>query len=245
MRTTQPNASTPQASRQAVVASYNHHYRKLGQLRETDAFYRWVLDCLEVQAPGPLLDMACGEGHLVKFARQRGVNAVGIDFSPSAIQWAQQIVASNRVSVADGQRLPFGSGSFSYVTNLGSLEHFASPERGLREARRVLRQDGRLALLLPNSHYLLDIIWHVWRRGYPVSHHQEIERFGTAGEWGDLIKQNGFWIEATYRYNLRFPQTRSDWKWYFRWPRKLLYPLLSPLTPFHLSYSFLYLCRPN
>ncbi len=243
MKAKNTTAEAETIDRQAVIASYDEHYAAEGQLRDTDAFYQWVLARMDVCAPGALLDVACGEGHLIKYARQQGLDAVGIDFSPNAVSLAQRITHANLFSVADAETLPFADGSFQYVTNLGSLEHFAHPERGLAEMRRVLAAGGLLALILPNSYYLLDIVWHVWRRGYPVSHRQEIERFGTIGEWRDLIEENGLRVEKVYKYNLCFPRTEHDWRWYLRSPLKFAYPLTSPFVPLNLAYSFLYLCR--
>jgi hypothetical protein len=46
-----------------------------------------------------------------------------------------------------------------------------------------------------------------------------------------------------YKYNFRFPRSASDWGWYRRHPRKFLNLLLAPVTPFNLSYHFLFICR--
>jgi ubiquinone/menaquinone biosynthesis C-methylase UbiE len=148
------------------------------------------------------------------------------------------------VAIADGERLPFADQVFDYVTNLGSLEHFCSPEQGLLEMRRVLKPGGAVALVLPNSYYLLDILWHVWRRGYPVSHKQMIERFATAGEWRDLIQAHGFRVRRSLKYNFCWPRSSADFRWYARYPRKIPYFALSLVTPLNLSYSFLFICEP-
>jgi SAM-dependent methyltransferase len=145
----------------------------------------------------------------------------------------------------NGEALPFADNSFDFVTNLGSLEHFVDPGLGLREMKRVLRSGGLIGLLVPNSYYLLDIVWHVWRRGYPVSHSQTIERFATAGQWSDLLKENGLQICETHKYNLCFPKTIYDLRWYLRSPLKLAFPLAAPMTPFNLSYSFFFICSKS
>jgi SAM-dependent methyltransferase len=186
--------------------------------------------------------VACGEGHLLNFADQEGLRPWGIDFSPRAIQTARRRSGAYHLAIANGEQLPFADQSFDYVTNLGSLEHFASPEQGLAEMRRVLKPGGLAVLVLPNSYYLLDILWHVWLHGYPVSHHQAIERFATFGEWRDLIQSHGLRVRRGYKYNLAFPRSLADWRWYARHPRKLAYVLTSPFTPFNLSYSFLFIC---
>jgi SAM-dependent methyltransferase len=189
-----------------------------------------------------LLDVACGEGHLIRFARQRGVEAFGIDFSLNASLRAQLNVGSPVVALADGEALPFPDGSFDYVMNLGSLEHFLNPLRGVQEVRRLLRHEGQAAFLLPNSYYLADIIWHVWRTGYGVSHRQLLERFATFREWADLLEQGGLRVKKASRYNFCFPRSCDDWRWYLERPQRLLNLLIAPFVPFNLSYSFLYVC---
>ena len=232
------------ALRQAAIERYNDFYTAAGKLRETDAFYQWVLDKLPTRH-GKLLDVACGEGHMVRLAQRHGLVSFGADFSLQAMLTAQRIAGDHIVAVADGEELPFDSRTFDYVTNLGSLEHFVSPARGLQEMHRVVKPDGYVLLLLPNSYYWLDIVWHVWRTGYPVSHSQTIERFATFGEWRSLLEENRFVVVQAHKYNLCWPASLADLNWYARSPRKLVYPLLSPLTPFQLAYSFLFLCRPR
>ena len=231
-----------EASREEIVTAYEQYYAEPGRLRESDAFYRWVLRKMEPVSGSRLLDVACGEGHLGRLASDLGLIVTSIDFSPLAVKLAGEAAGEGSVAVADGQRLPFCSQNFDYIMNLGSLEHFTSLKRGLLEMRRLLKPDGKVALVLPNSYYLLDIIWHVWRRGYPVSHSQVIERFATAGEWVDLIQAHGFIVNEAYKYNMCWPCSFSDLKWYLQFPKKIPYFLLGPFTPFNLSYSFLFIC---
>lgn len=225
----------------AAREQYDEYYKTPGLLRETDAFYNWVLDRLHA-TKGKLLDVASGEGAMVAWAQHRQLQGFGIDFSEIAIHTAARMSQGGTVLTGDGESLPFADNSFDFVTNLGSLEHYVDPGLGLREMKRVLRPSGRLGLLVPNSYYLLDIIWHVWRRGYPVSHSQTIERFASAGQWSDLLRENGLHIHEAHKYNLCFPKTLYDLQWYQRSPLKLTFPLTAPMTPFNLSYSFFFIC---
>lgn len=236
------NRVTPDLIHQ-VVDDYDTFYAEEGELRESDAFYKWVLKKLSPRAESQLLDVACGEGHLLRFAAIQDISCYGVDFSSRALETVQKNVGQSAVLQANGELLPFSRASFEFVTNLGSLEHFVNPDQGLQEMRRVLKPDGLAALILPNSYYLLDIIWHVWRRGYPVSHRQLIERFATYGEWRDLIEANGLTVVKTYKYNLCWPRSAQDWKWYQKRPKQLLSALFGPFTPFNLSYSFLFICK--
>ena len=233
---------TDNVSRDELVASYDALFGSEASLRDTDAFYSWALDRLSPRPGCRLLDVACGEGHLMKLARLGEIEALGIDFSPAAALQTRRNVASSVVAVGDGEVLPFPDESFDYVTNLGSLEHFLHPLRGVQEARRVLRPGGQAAFLLPNSYYLADIIWHVWRTGYSASHRQLLERFATFREWADFLEQGGLQVKSAYKYNFCFPRSRRDWSWYTSRPQRLLHLLLAPVVPFNLSYSFLYIC---
>lgn len=231
-------------SKNEIVQRYNEIYKKKGNLRDVDALYRWVLNLLAPSPGQALLDVGCGEGILVRYATERGLVAWGIDISWEAVQLAR-IGSQGRILVSEGESLPFKSESFDYVTNLGSLEHFFDPIQGIYEMKRVLKSSGLAAILLPNSYYIGDIIWHVWRTGYGPRHKQPLERFATFGEWRDLLERGGLQIIRVFKYNFMFPRTPEDWRWYFGRPRKLLYLLLAPFVPFNLSYSFLFLCKKS
>jgi 2-polyprenyl-3-methyl-5-hydroxy-6-metoxy-1,4-benzoquinol methylase len=50
-----------------------------------------ILDAIRARAPKRLLDMGCGEGWLVRAAREMGADAVGIDGSEALIEAAQKL----------------------------------------------------------------------------------------------------------------------------------------------------------
>ncbi len=231
------------SNKSEILTKYDEMYSAPGHLRDADALYRWTLNKLAPQRGQRLLDVACGEGVLVRLAQEQGLDVVGIDLIYKATLLARKDLPVSVVLVADGEKLSFPDASFDYVTNLGSLEHFLSPLSGIQEMRRVLKPSGRAAILLPNSYYLADIVWNVWRTGYGPNHKQPLERFATYGEWKDLLEEGGLFVERGYKYNFRFPRSKSDWRWYFQHPRKFLYLMAAPFLPFHLSYSFLYVCR--
>ena len=225
-----------------VANIYDDLFKGEGRLRDSDSFYNWVLDRLHPDPGCKLLDVACGEGLLIKAARERGVNAIGIDLSAQAAKLSVRRLGVQVVAVANGEKLPFQAHSFDYVTNIGSLEHFFNPSTGIQEMKRIMKPGGRAAYVLPNSYYLVDLIWQVWRTGYGPSHKQPMEMFATFREWWELLEKHGMQVNKAYKYNFCFPRTRGDYRWYRQHPKKILNLLLSPIIPFNFSNHFLYIC---
>jgi len=226
-----------------ISAEYDRRFSE-GSLRETDSFYQWVLKCLSPNPMKSILDVSCGEGHLLKWAvRLYGMDGWGIDLSSAALRVSRQNLPQAKLVRCDGISLPFPDSTFDYITNLGSLEHYTDVLRGIKEMARVLKPEGKIAILLPNSYYLIDIVWSVWRTGYGPSHQQPLERFATVGEWKNALQNGGLEVVCTYAYNFRFPKSGADWRWYKERPSRLLKLLLAPFVPFNLAYSFLFIGR--
>jgi ubiquinone/menaquinone biosynthesis C-methylase UbiE len=245
MKPTLDKSSDQSITKDELVESYDILFSSPGKLRDSDALYRWVIELLDLQPGQTLLDIGCGEGILLRHAEQRGVNSIGVDLSFAGAKMAKNLLENKIIALGDGENLPFGNQSFDFATNIGGLEHFLNPDLGLDEMRRILRPGGYALLILPNSHYLVDIIWQVMRTGYSVSHKQALERFATFREWWDFIESHGFRVNKADKYNLCFPRSSEDWRWYRAHPRKILNLLVSPLIPFNLSYHFIYICTPN
>ena len=237
--------SSSEVHPKAVRQAYDQAYRESDFLRDTDASYRWALRKLEVIPGSRLLDIAFGLGIMLKEAQRKGVDVSGVEISTTAAMIVQQSLPNARLCLAFGELLPFAENSFDFVTILGSLEHFLDPAKGLQEINRVLKPDGRAAILLPNGYYLPDMILKVWLKGYGPSHHQMVERFGAANEWRAFLEENGLRVLKKYKYNFKLPQTVGDWEWFLKHPKKLIPPILGIFIPFNFSFSFLYICSPK
>lgn len=99
---------------------------------------------------GILVDVGCGNGWFAGLAQRVGWRSVGVDISITALSSAQRLW-SLPVLEADGIHLPFDDESVSVVVMRHTLEHIPFPDRAVKEAYRVLRPGGHLALEVPNA----------------------------------------------------------------------------------------------
>jgi len=100
-------------------------------------------------APGRLLDVGCGGGHLLQVAGGAGWHAIGSDLSYAACVAAR--VAGAVVTQSQAGALPFRDGALDVVTLVNVLDHTVSARRTLDEAARVLRPGGLLVVRVPNG----------------------------------------------------------------------------------------------
>jgi SAM-dependent methyltransferase len=95
-------------------------------------FHRQLLDACP---DGRILDIGSGTAHIK-------------EFRPDIV--STDILSFPGIdTVADAHRLPFADGSFAGVVMLDVLHHLERPIEFLKEASRVLRSGGRLAMMEP------------------------------------------------------------------------------------------------
>lgn len=107
-----------------------------------------------------LLEVGCGEGHYLDAFRERfGCEAYGVDISVPAIEAAAARHPALHLVVANADRaLPYADASFGAVASI-------TARRNPAEFRRVLRDDGRLLLVVPGPDDLIELREAVLGRG--------------------------------------------------------------------------------
>jgi ubiquinone/menaquinone biosynthesis C-methylase UbiE len=121
----------------------------------------WAPILVELAQPRPserVLDVACGTGVVARIAAARvgpSGAVVGIDLNPGMLSVARSAVSPDLRSggqlqwqEASADKLPFPDGSFNIVYCQLGLQFFADRPAALREMRRVLGTEGRLALMV-------------------------------------------------------------------------------------------------
>ena len=99
-----------------------------------------------------VLDVGCGFGGTLDHIRSRnpGCRLSGVNIDERQLRWAQRLMSDGPDPVsfvtADGCQLPVASGTVDHVLAVECVFHFPSRKRFFREAARVLRPGGTLAL---------------------------------------------------------------------------------------------------
>jgi SAM-dependent methyltransferase len=125
---------------------------------ELDMAYRRrvfrLVEWLELEDGLDVLDLGCGEGFwLLALQRLRNLQLTGVDTDAARLRSAAARGARASLTEADAQALPFPDASFDRILLTEVLEHVPDDRAALREACRVLRPGGVLAISVPHERY--------------------------------------------------------------------------------------------
>lgn len=110
------------------------------------------IDALSLPVRPAVLDVGCGEGHyLGSLAREREMEAHGVDLSAPAIELAAKRWPGVSWWIVNADRaLPFADASFDLVLSIAA-------RRPAAELRRVVKQEGRLLIVVPGEDDLIEL----------------------------------------------------------------------------------------
>jgi len=124
-----------------------------------------------------VLDIGCGRGEMVFWVAKKGAEAVGIDYSPSAIKLAEQAQKKKSLAIREktqfiqmkAETLKFPDKTFDAVFLIEVLEHLypQQTEKVRGEICRVLKDNGFLFVHTAPSRWFNDFAYRYY--SYPVS----------------------------------------------------------------------------
>lgn len=174
-----------------AVRKWNRAARALDSTeRGDDARYGAYKRHLFARARGRTLLVAAGTGADFKHLPE-GIDVTAIDFSPVMLRYAVERIAESPAPIdlvqADVTSLDFEASSFDSVITSCTFCSVPEPVEGLRELRRVLRDEGRLLMfehVRPSGPYLglmMDLMNPVVRRFGPEINRRTATNVRSAG----------------------------------------------------------------
>ena len=168
-----------------------------------------------------VLDMACGTGAASRRAAAaagRTGSVVGFDMSASALRIARRFAgsASAHFCLADAETVRF-AGAFDAAVCQYALFYFPDSLAALRNARRMLRDGGALAVAVhgDNAPFFTSILEAARRHvpGFDPPGAPDLGRFGTMGALRAEVERAGFEVAREESMMFRHsPGTFEDYK---------------------------------
>ena len=148
---------------------------------------------------GQVLDDGCGGGGMCVSVAEETDHVVGIDlsdrFNNAGTRLAAELKTPNiTFAQANGSHLPFPNKTFDTVLSHAVIEHVNDYEGYLREARRVMRPNGRM--FLQTAPYLSPHGSHLPRLKVPIPLHLVIGRRAAFATSRWIATHQPTWLEA-------------------------------------------------
>jgi len=106
-----------------------------------------------LHAPGKVLEVGCGKGVLLSLLKEAGIEAYGIDLSPSVVEYCRSkgLEAHHADVLAHVKKLP--SESLGGIFCAHVIEHMQPTDviELLRESFRILKKGSKLVIITPNT----------------------------------------------------------------------------------------------
>ena len=100
---------------------------------------------------GNILDVGCATGYFLEAAKKRGFQAYGIEISDYSCAIAKSKFGEAMVYQGMLENCPFPEKHFDVIAMSDLLEHVRDPYKTLQAARRLLKNDGVIMLMTPDT----------------------------------------------------------------------------------------------
>jgi len=136
-----------------------------------------------------ILEVGCGTGHWLEVL-QDFAQVFGIDRSPGMLKKAVERCGNYFLINGDIDYLPFKGNTFNMVFCVNALHHFLNPSGLIFQVRRLLKQDGALAIVNMDPHVRQDH-WFIYEY-FPGTYETDLKRYPSFAAIKDWMISAGF-----------------------------------------------------
>lgn len=96
-----------------------------------------------------ILDIGCSTGHFIDLVKNGAKKIYGFELNKKEVDFCRDKLGLDVSAQPLQQR--FKEGTFDYITMIYVLEHIAKPKMFLEAAKKLLKPQGKLIILVPNA----------------------------------------------------------------------------------------------
>ncbi len=168
-----------------VIAHMTRNEADMAFKKRVQTIFEWVNPTDDML----ILDMPCGRGfYLNMFRYVSRCRIVGADLDWQVLKKAQRNIGHLDIPLhnADIYALPYADNTFDAVIYSEVLEHVEDDQQALREAYRVLKPGGVLAITVPHENY--PFWWDPINKTLEFLFNRHIQRGMFAGIWANHVR---------------------------------------------------------
>lgn len=146
----------PRPTPESLLRFYQHYLPeeessiRAWQKMMQPVFQRAAHLLLQHQGEGRLLDVGAGFGFFTAEMKRRGWEAIGVDISQKAIDYARDILGVT-VHLGPMEKIGFPDNYVDAITGFYVIEHLPDPMNFLKECYRIMKPGGLLLLRYPHT----------------------------------------------------------------------------------------------
>ncbi|OGS22755.1 MAG: hypothetical protein A2252_10540 [Elusimicrobia bacterium RIFOXYA2_FULL_39_19] len=116
---------------------------------------------------GKILDVGCGLGEFLEYAKKNGAYPTGTELSSYAANYVKE---KHGIDVINGtlESAKFPADNFDFISIWHVLEHVPDPTSTLKEMHRILKPAGKAVIAVPNlNNILYRLVYFIFKRKIP------------------------------------------------------------------------------
>jgi ubiquinone/menaquinone biosynthesis C-methylase UbiE len=180
------DSNRPQVDYDHIAARYDQRFTK-SQHNQIESALRLLA---QEQMATSILEAGCGTGRWLTSLDGLDAKHYGLDLSRGMLAQARQRSPDLHLINARAEQAPVASCAFDLVYCVNALHHFRQPCAFIKQAYRLLRLGGALAVIGMNPHDRYDD-WYVYHYFEGV-YQTDLERFSAWETLTDWMKTAGF-----------------------------------------------------
>jgi ubiquinone/menaquinone biosynthesis C-methylase UbiE len=170
----------------AISENYNQRYPANLHWERGDA----LLDLAHRMDARFVLEVGSGTGFWLNLLHQTTSQLYGLDFSAGMIAQARNQPAPLKLTRGTAVQLPYRAESFDLLYCVDAIHHFGNHAAFVREAFRVLKPGGVLAVIGHDPHSD-DFNWYFYDY-FETVYETDLKRYTSSSALKELMKQAGF-----------------------------------------------------